>query len=177
MQSLDSGELFSILDLPKGYFYKQHITHYRIYKSDGKFYACLESSHNRLAELSEADRQKVLSDILKVSKDRHIAQMLAFHSGAHNRTAESRHQSNIALKKKNAQIKRARVEAFLAEHYINKEQYIQNYLKYKDHCPNRHLELLYNISYSKVRDLNKYFNLFGGGSRHKGGKVIIEENN
>lgn len=162
MQSLVTGEIVSILDLKKGYFFRQTLTNYRIYKSDGQFYACLESPHNKKEPLTEIARSALLQDL----------ESLVF-----SRSSDAK-QSMIGTLKASWIIKRAEsVNAFLLEHNINKEEYIQNYNKYKDSCPNRHLELIYKIPYEKVRYLNKYFNLSGGRSGHKNGKVVIEENN
>lgn len=62
---------------------------------------------------------------------------------------------------------------FIAEHNIDLVAYKAAYIKYKTNCPNRHLELLFNIPYNQVRNLNKHLGLKGGGSGHKHGKITI----
>lgn len=177
MQNLETGEIISILDLPKGYFYKQDITSYRVYKSNSKFYACLEQPHNRRDALSDADRLNVLEKLIELFNSNHQSSIKALHSGMSKISAEDRAKIGEKVSKYNAAKRKEQFERYLLENNINTEEYKKYYLEYKNECPNRHLELIYCIPYTKIRAINKYLGLFGGKSGHRGGKVSIKKNN
>lgn len=177
MQNLTTGKVISILDLSKGYFYEQTITNYRIYKSDNNLYACLEQPHNRLPELTLPERQELLIKLKELIADRHESCITALHEGRKNISDVKCKRIAESLSITKQEQRKQRLEQFLFENNIDKDEYKQLYIKYKENCPNKHLELIYNIPYSKVRDLNKYLGLFGGGSGHAYGKINIEENN
>lgn len=177
MQDLETGEIVSILDLPHGYFYKQTFINYRIYKTDKKFYACLEQPHNRKAELDELSRLDLLNKLADLFKDNHNIVISALHAGRKNMTKEACNVANKKLSGTKQAQRKENFNKFIQENNIDIEQYKKDYLKYKNECPNKHLELIYKIPYSKVRALNDYLGLFGGGSGHPGGKVSIKESN
>ena len=178
MQSLDDAKIYSILELPKGYFYPQTIFQYRIYKTNNKFYACLESPHNRLPQLTAQECSQMKQDLIRLIEERKTLTLNSLHDGHTAISQQKREQASKKLQATKQQQHNEACEALLIKYDINRDEYITNYNKYKNSCPNKHLQLIYNIErYSMVRKLNNYLGLNGGGSGHKYGKVIIEENN
>lgn len=89
------------------------------------------------------------------------------------KTQEYRQKIKEAAKISGEKRKKLYWETFISAHDIKIEDYKRDYLKYKNNCPNRHLELIYLIPYNQIRALNRYLGLSGGGSWHKNGKVSI----
>lgn len=175
-QNLQTGDVIYSIDLPKGYVYKQQIISYKVYKAKNLFFICLGQRRNALpaCTLEQCWKlQEMLNALIKVRKRSCIE---AMQKGLASLTAEQKHQNLISHQKASKQRQKEYWVNFINQHNLNIERYIADYNRYKTCCPNRHLELIYKITYTQVRGLNKFLGLSGGGSGHLNGKVIIEEN-
>lgn len=97
LQNLNTGEIVSIMDIKKGYFYFQNIIDYRVYKSNNIFYACLESPHNRRPALSLEACLDLKTKLEQCFKDRHAKTIIALKLGYNK--VEAQEKRRLATKK------------------------------------------------------------------------------
>lgn len=138
--------------------FKQTVTPYKIHRYKGTFYLKLGVRRNEIQPLSLVECTKLLYQ-LNLYKQK-------------NRQTGYYKQRTKLIKQKQQQSKIYWME-FIAKHSINPSEYIANYNKFKNSSPNKHLELIYKISYANVRGLNKFLGLTGGSSGHPRGGVRL----
>jgi len=159
-QNLSTGEIFySTAFNYRAAIFRIPELSYRFMKYNKNYFICLGQRRNEIAPISLAECTKVLLDLTSYLKKVKFSKLKA--------------ASALAAKKRQIDY----WEKFIGENNIDIEQYTANYEKYKNNCPNRHLELIYKLEYTKIRGLNNYLNLHGGKSGHKNGKITIEKNN
>lgn len=159
-QNLSTGEiLYSTSFNYRAAIFKVPGLDYRFTKYNKNYFICLGQRRNEITPISLAECTKVLAELTSYLKKAKLTKCKAV--------------AGIAAKKRQAKY----WEQFISENNIDVEKYKLDYEKYKNNCPNRHLELIYELEYNKIRGLNKYLGLFGGKSGHKNGKVTIEKDN
>lgn len=177
LQNLSTGKVHYITELPKGYYYPHYVVqspwNSKIYVSDGQFYISLGCAKTLLLGLSVEDRLKILAGLTQERK---------------TRRQKTRGVKKILTQEEHAilSLRQTSLKQQLRQHLfterckaykIDPQEYILVYNKYKEHCPNKHLELYYNMPYSMVRWFNEYLGLVGGKSGHSKGKITLEKNN
>lgn len=163
--------------MPKGYVYKQQIISYKVYKANNLFFICLGQRRNAQPACTLEQCKELLNKLENLVVAKKLNSLVAMQNGLNALTVG---QKQTGLARRRAASKQRQQDywaAFIKSHNIDITKYIEDYNKHKKYCPNRHLELLYKITYTQVRGLNKFLGLSGGGSGHLNGKVTIEETN
>lgn len=173
LQNLNTGEVEPATKYNYTKKIEQSFIDYTIYRANKQFFINIGVESNLKSILTEKERFDLLEKLNNLLLANKMKSVNAMHKAIKENQLQVKAKIKDSLSKIQKDKQKKYWENYMIKNNIDKEKYIFYYKQYQKNCPNKHLELIFNIPYNQIRRLNNYLGLKGGSSAHGCGKVSI----